>query len=519
MQKTDSKIRLLFELTYQKDVQITSYIPLRDYSNSWCPEKMYSNPHHQYYYVFINDPDLIEKIKDEENQGQSSLFKVTKYLEKGPDFHLNDFLIEFNANAIIDNPKKKINEEQYVVFARVGIDNFSFINNYETASQSDLKDKNKPLIFAKQGRIKDFLIKEKSRININNEENNLNNSIQSNKDDKRDDDDEKSNAKKNKDKEPMFPYIPGNWFLINMNNLNYIKKDTYDNLQKQKIIKFLSVIKYKEVTIVEQDTNQDKNSIQSRNNQIQERDNRYDDNSSSEENKEIKSEAQIIENKYQQPQEFAFRSSDNQKLVTVYQPKSCKEHTKKNDFWCKTCDKFCCLECLVNSSNQDFDIINNTNNTNIHQNHKVHLLDEIITKVDEDTNALGERIINLMKIIDGEIGKKKKEIGSLKKDNEETVKNIHKLYLENTDLVRQEELKRTKELAAIVNEILRINDENNRRISYLNKLIENRSMKEYLTNFFIYKNIFVAQTKKNLAVIDKKVTDIINYYKKIKSNI
>ena len=38
MNKTDSKIRLLFELTAQRDVQITSFQSLRNYSNSWNPE-------------------------------------------------------------------------------------------------------------------------------------------------------------------------------------------------------------------------------------------------------------------------------------------------------------------------------------------------------------------------------------------------------------------------------------------------------------------------------------------------
>lgn len=102
MDKTDSKIRLFFELTYQKEVQITSYIPLKDYSiASWSPEKMYNHPSRQNYYVFINDPKLIEQIKRGELEGQKYLFKLSDELEKQ-----NDLVIEFNANSIDDWLKK-----------------------------------------------------------------------------------------------------------------------------------------------------------------------------------------------------------------------------------------------------------------------------------------------------------------------------------------------------------------------------------------------------------------------------
>ena len=149
-----------------------------------------------------------------------------------------------------------------------------------------------------------------------------------------------------------------------------------------------------------------------------------------------------------------------------------------------------------------------------HKNHKIHLLDEVINKSEEDSNALEERIKNLMKIIEGEIGKKKEELTSLKDENANIVKIIDDIFKDNSTFIRNEELKRTKELAALVNEILRINDENNKRISYLNKLYDNKSMNEYLTNFYIYKKNFVHETKINLDVIERKVTELINYYKK-----
>ena len=508
MHTTDSKIRLFFELTYQKDVQITSYIPLKNYSISWKPEKMYTYPDHQYYYVFINDPELISKIKEGETKGQEYLYKLSKYLEKSPDFQGNDFLIEFNANNIIDNSKKNPNVDQYVIFTRISIDNFSFINDYKTASKAYLLERNKPLIYANKGRIKELLIGEKVKENKINEENNLNNSFQSNKDDKKDEDnEEKINSKKQKNKELLLKQIPGNWFLVNMNNLNFVKKDKYDDFNKQKIIKFLSIIKYREVTPLEPDPNnlQEQNSIQ--NNQNLNITNKNDDNSS-EEKEEVKD--FVIDTKYQQPQEFAFRQNENSKLITVYQPKSCREHLKKNDFWCKTCNQLCCLECIAGSVNSNI----NDDNINIHKNHKIHLLEEIISKTEEDANALEERIKNLLKIIDGEISKKQDEIRNLKEENEKMVKMIQSLYDENNSLIRQEELKRTKELAALVNEILRINEENNKRINYLNKLFEHRTMNEYLNNYFIYKNIFVEETKNNLAVLERKVIELINYYKK-----
>ena len=54
-----------------------------------------------------------------------------------------------------------------------------------------------------------------------------------------------------------------------MNNLNYLKKEKYDDFNKQKIIKFLSIIKYREVTPLEPDPNniQEQNSFQNNQNQ------------------------------------------------------------------------------------------------------------------------------------------------------------------------------------------------------------------------------------------------------------
>ena len=501
MHKTDSKIRLLFELTFQKDVQIISYIPLRSYSGSWKPETMYNQPSNQYYYVFINDSELINRIKTE-FQNQDDLFNLIKSLEKGH----NNFLIELNTNAILD--ETKFDEEKYAVFARLDVEDFSFIYDYKNTQKEDLLDKNKPLIYASQGRIKELLIGEKFS---NNKTNNEDNNNYDNDDDKKDEDDEEKNKQKKKDEEFLARQIPGNWFLINMNNLNYIKKNVYDNLNRKKIIKFLGLIKYKEVNIKEQEANNNQEDSTYNTNQNRKINYRKDINEISEENSKQSGENETIneinfEKEYQQPQEFAFISTDKSKLITIYQPKSCKRHSKKNDFWCKTCNQFCCLHCLPDKGS--------THSINPHQGHKIHLLDEVNNKLDEDINALDERIKNLMKIIEREIAKKNDEIGNLKKFNEEIMNKIKTMYEDKKNFIRQEELKRTKELAAIVNEILRINDENNRRVNYLNKLYDNRSMTEYLTNFHIYKNVYVKETDKNLAIISKKVHEYMMHYKK-----
>lgn len=501
MHKTDSKVRLLFELTFQKDVQIISYIPLRSYSSSWKPESMFNKPDKQYYYVFINDSELINRLKKIEKQNQDNSYNLIKSLEKG---HSN-LLIELNTNAILD--ETKFNQEKYAVFARLNVEDFSFIYDYKTASKYDLLEKNKPLIYASQGRIKELLIGEKFTNNNNNIDDNNN---YDNDDDKKDEDNEEKIKQRKKDEELLSKQIPGNWFLINMNNLNYVKKNVYDNLNEKKLIKFLSLIKYKEVNINEQD----QNNTQDDNNSLQNKNINYknDINEINEENSKQSEENETIneinqEKKYQQPQEFAFVSNDKSKLVTVYQPKSCKQHLKKNDFWCKTCNQFCCLHCLPDKGNTH-------SSFNTHQGHKIHLLDEVNNKLDEDINALDERIKNLMKIIEREIVKKNEEIENLKKFNEEIMKTIKNMYEKKNNFIRQEELKRTKELAAIVNEILRINDENNRRVNYLNKLYDNRSITEYLTNYHIYKNIYVKETEKNLAIISKKVNEYMEHYKK-----
>ena len=147
-------------------------------------------------------------------------------METNPKYiYDNSCLIEFNANSIIENDIIKPNEEQYVVFTMISIDDFGFVNDYKTASK---KHFNKPLIYANKGRIKEFLN------DINNKENNLNNSDGGIKGDKKDgdNDDKISNAKKQKSQNLFDNKIQGNWYLVNMSNLKFIKKNEFDNLKK-----------------------------------------------------------------------------------------------------------------------------------------------------------------------------------------------------------------------------------------------------------------------------------------------
>ena len=147
-------------------------------------------------------------------------------METNPEYiYDNSCLIEFNANSIIENDIIKPNEEQYVVFTMIYNDDFGFVNDYKTASK---KHFNKSLIYANKGRIKEFLN------DINNKENNLNNSDGGIKDDKKDgdNDDKISNAKKQKSQNLFDNKIQGNWYLVNMSNLKFIKKNEFDNLKK-----------------------------------------------------------------------------------------------------------------------------------------------------------------------------------------------------------------------------------------------------------------------------------------------
>ena len=86
-------------------------------------------------------------------------------------------------------------------FSRITIDNFSFINDYATVTKAQLMDENRPLIYATQGRIKEYLLDEVNNNEKNEDVNNTpNSSKHSTKDEKKDDENdiEKENMKKKK---------------------------------------------------------------------------------------------------------------------------------------------------------------------------------------------------------------------------------------------------------------------------------------------------------------------------------
>ena len=220
MDKTDSKIRLFLEFSHNHPIQIQEVIPLLKYEE-WNPQKMYYLPKHQYYYVFINDNELLSRIKGIE----SVLEDIKKIKEE------NSIRIEFNANGIDD--KLNTDEDKYIFFAKVDIENFKFIYDYEKIS----KEKNKytdikiPILYALKGKIKVLLLNEKEdydseeteRTNIE-EKNNNNLNILTNSD---------IITTKNKQKKNQIKGIDGHWFL-------------YNNLSK---IRFLSLIRYKEMSL------------------------------------------------------------------------------------------------------------------------------------------------------------------------------------------------------------------------------------------------------------------------------
>ena len=118
MDKTDSKIRLLFEFSHSHPIQIQEVIPLLKYEE-WNPQKMYYLPKHQYYYVFINDNELLSKIKGIETVSED----IERIQEE------NSIRIEFNANGIDDGLNSE--DDKYIFFAKVDIENFKFIYDYE----------------------------------------------------------------------------------------------------------------------------------------------------------------------------------------------------------------------------------------------------------------------------------------------------------------------------------------------------------------------------------------------------
>ena len=137
MYKTDSKVRLFLELSHPHPIQILSYTPIYSYEK-WNPEKMYNKPNSQYYYAFINDKEVINKVKEVLNPDVHVLEEI-EYIKKDiempiefngyniEEYQENENISKANNSNPLDNNdnndnnkdnyiNNNIDEEKYVVF-------------------------------------------------------------------------------------------------------------------------------------------------------------------------------------------------------------------------------------------------------------------------------------------------------------------------------------------------------------------------------------------------------------------
>ena len=482
MDKLDSKIRLFLELSCHKTIQILEIISLYKKEN-WSPLQMYYLPHEQYYYVWINDKSLLDNIR--------SLEKIPEDLNQL--YNINNLRIEFNANNIEDNEQEN-DEVKYIILAKVNIENMSFIHDYEKIDREKLKSYKIPLIYALKGKIKVLLLEEKdddmksefeNEINYNNDENEK---------------DENGFVVK-KIRKDFKKGIDGHWFLVN-------------DLRR---VKLICLIKYKEISISLFDNefsiqnnsplnyfqnrfniNDPKNSIVNSN--LISNNNYNNDNTNNNDSKNHSEE-------YQQPCQYYSINKETNKLISLYQNKNCKIHNKKNDFYCRNCNEFCCLECL------------DENNINyVHKKHKIILLDELLNKIEDDSKILNERINNLKSIIDNEIIIKRNEIVKIKNINSEIVKKIIDLNEKKKIKIKIEEIRRAKILASLGTEVIRIINDYHEKVKYLRILAEKGDMNTYLTNYFLFKKFFETEIKKNLDILEKKIEKVHKHFKKNNDN-
>ena len=510
MDKTDSKVRLFLELSHPHPIQILSYTPLSSYEK-WKPEKMYNKPNSQYYYAFINDKEIISKVK-ELFYNNAHIFEEMEYIKNDikipiefngyniEEYQENENTSKANMNAInpqvndinnenIDNNNiiNNFDEEKYVIFCRFHLKNFGFIHDFSKIQTEDLiKIYKTPIIYALKGRIKTLLEAREKELQSKKgegEEKNLHSNINVSEEDKSNpigaNDMQTLGNKKEADEKNKKANIgiDGHWFLVNK----------FDNIE------FLSFIKYKEIIMTSNEMldklNDDHSnipppprnipSIISNNNNIS---NLNDINIAHQEDKCL------------QPYQFAYNIKESKKFVTVYQNKSCKYHHNKNEFICKTCNVFCCLECFEGEG------INND-----HYGHKITLLDEALIKFEEDAKFLDDRITYLKTIIENEIAEKKNEISLIKNKNSQIVNQINEENEKIRVEIKKEEINRAKVLAFLGNEALRIINDYNLKIKYLKLLNEKGDMNSYLINYFFFEKFYHTEIKKNLVVLERKI--------------
>ena len=515
MYKTDSKVRLFLELSHPHPIQILSYTPIYSYEK-WNPEKMYNKPNSQYYYAFINDKEVINKVKEVLNPDVHVLEEI-EYIKKDiempiefngyniEEYQENENISKANNSNPLDNNDNNdnnkdsnipnnIDEEKYVVFCRFHLKDFGFIHDFNKMQNEDfIRIKNIPIVYALKGRIKSLIDFRKKEIESKKGEGeiaNLHSNINMNDEDKSSqlgiNDKQTLGHKKNEDDKnkliKMNIGIDGHWFLVN----NF------------KNIEFLSLIKYKEIIInlndMQDKLNEDSSSIPNvpilPNNRIS----AINSNNVNITNLNNINISQPMVDKYIQPFKFSYFIKESKKFVTVYQDKSCKYHHNKNEFICKTCQQFCCLECFENYS---------TNN--IHIGHKIALLDDLLNKFEEDSKFLDERIQYLKTIIENEIGEKKNEIALIKNKNAQIVNKINEENEKIRIEIKKEEINRAKILGYLGNETLRIINDFNLKKKYLQLLNDKGDMNNYLINYFFFEKFYKAEIRKNLYVLERKI--------------
>ena len=504
MEKTDAKVRLFLELSNPRQIQILNYLPLKSFQD-WNPERMYEHPKSQYYYAFINEEELISRMKDLFLSDNQNIEK--EILEIKEELRMSKISIEFNGcnvetfediernrqrvSIFNDNEEENntsrisnvITDEKYVVFCRFLLKNFGFIHNYEKLSREDMnKLFEKPVIYALKGRIKSLLNIRKKELDTKNRDVDITNVI-SNEEDRNLISNDAQNKKDSGDKNNIYNIkgIDGHWFLIN----------SYENID------FLSLIKYKEKTIAELEQEKANTSVTNNTSNISNQ-NQSQNQSQNQIQNQIQNQNQnIIPNdKYTNPHLFSYKIKDTKKYVTVYQNKSCKYHHNKNEFICKDCSDFCCLECF--DENAKF---------NNHFGHKIALIDELMSKFEEDTKFLDERIQYLKTIIENEITDKKAEIGAIKGKNEATVNTINTENDKIRAIIKREQINRAKVLGFLGNEALRIINDFNLKIRYIKILNDKGDMSTYLTNYFFFEKFYKKEIKKNLFVLEKKIKE------------
>ena len=520
MDKTDSKVRLFLELSHPHPIQILSYIPINSYEK-WNPEKMYNKPNSQYYYAFINDKEVISRVKGVLSPNIHVLeeieyikeeikmpiefngYNIEEYQEnENPskaniNVSLNPNAESQNENSELSNQMNNIEEEKYVVFCRFHLKNFGFIHDFSKITKEDCpRIFETPIIYALKGRIKsliNFRLKELESKKGEGEAPNLHSNINPSEEEKANQMDmqtlghKKEADEKNKIVKTNIG-IDGHWFLVN----------NFDNIE------FLSLIKYKEVVMnpneMADKMNDDHSNIPLPPTTKISNLNLNTINVTNLDNLNISNQIDT----FLQPHQFSYIIKEAKKYVTVYQNKSCKYHHNKNEFICKTCNVFCCLECFESEAKY-----------NEHYGHKIVLLDEALNKFEEDAKFLDERIQYLKSIIENEISEKKTEISLIKNKNAQIVTQINEENEKIRVEIKKEEINRAKVLSFLGNEALRIINDYNLKIKYLKLLNEKGDMNTYLMNYFFFEKFYKSEIRKNLVVLERK---IILTGKKFKSN-